>query len=161
MNISDIGTKISFDNYTTTKFLPANLRLGGSYKFTVDKGKLLSINADVNKLLVPAQNGNTNYENTSSILGALHSFSDAPGGFTEEMKEVSYSAGLEYSSNNQLFVRAGYFHESPIKGFRSHFALGGGYALGSLKIDMAYVISTAQHFNLLDRLLKLSLSYQL
>jgi hypothetical protein len=161
MNISEIGTKISFDNYITTKFLPANLRLGVSYRFSVDKVKLLSINADVNKLLVPAQNGNSDYENTNSIKGALLSFSDAPGGLTEEMKEVTFSAGMEFSSNNQLFLRAGYFHESPKKGFKSHFALGGGYALGTLKIDMAYVVSTAKQFNLLDRMLKLSLSYQI
>lgn len=161
INISDIGTKISFDNYTTTKFLTANLRLGSSFTFPIDENKQISINADINKLLVPTQNGYTNYENTSTLKGALLSFSDAPGGFTEEMKEVSYSTGVEFSSNNLLFLRAGYFHESPIKGFRSHFALGGGYALGTLKIDMAYVLSTAKQFNLLDRMLKLSLSYQL
>lgn len=161
MNISDLGTKISFDNNTTTKFLPANLRLGGSYTFSIDENKQLSINADINKLLVPALNGNADYENTSSFEGALLSFTDAPGGFSEELREISYSAGIEYSSNNQLFLRTGYFHESPTKGFRSHFALGGGYALGALRIDMGYIISTAQQFNMLDRMLKLSLAYDL
>lgn len=160
-NFSDIGTKISFDNFTTTKFLPANMRLGGSYTFTIDESKQLSVNADINKLLVPAQNGNTDYEKTSSLQGILISFSDAPGGFSEEISEISYSAGVEFSSNNQLFLRTGYFHESPSKGFRSHFALGGGYALGALRIDMGYIISTAQNFNMLDRMLKLSLAYEL
>ncbi len=161
MNISDLGTKISFDNNTTTKFLPANFRLGGSYSFYFEENKQISINAEINKLLVPSRNGNNDYENTSSIKGVLLSFTDAPGGFSEELKEISYSAGVEYSSNNQLFLRAGYFNESPTKGFRSHFALGGGYALGALRIDMGYIISMAQQFNMLDRMLKLSLSYEL
>ncbi len=161
MNISNFGTKISFDNNTTTKFLPASFRLGGSYSFYFEENKQISINADINKLLVPSRNGKNDYENTSSIKGVLLSFTDAPGGFSEELKEISYSAGVEYSSNNQLFLRAGYFYESPTKGFRSHFALGCGYALGALRIDMGYIISTARQFNMLDRMLKLSLAYEL
>ncbi len=161
MNISDIGTKITFDNYATTKFLPANLRLGGSYSFSIDEDKLLSINADINKLLVPSQNGNEDYENTSALQGVILSFNDAPGGISEELREITFSTGVEYSSNNQLFLRAGYFHESPTKGYRSHYSIGGGYALGNLHLDMAYLISTQSAVNFVDRMLIMSLSYNI
>lgn len=189
LNISNIGTKISYDEGNTSGFIPTNLRFGLSLMVPFDEYNTLTIAADVNKLLVPTrptfeqyvkQNPygkeewelqddyssyrewleNEGYYNISPITGIFKSFSDAPGGFKEEMQEIQWSAGLEYAYNNKFFVRAGYHYEHPNKGNRKYFTVGAGFKMSVFSIDAGYVISTAQS-NPLDQTLRFSLAFDM
>ncbi len=173
LNISNIGSKISYGDAENTAFLPTNLRLGGSFNYPFDPYNKMSINLDLNKLLVPSRpiqkdgESDTDYDarlvkynNGDPISGIFTSFSDAPGGFSEELQEIMWSLGLEYAYNNQFFARGGYFHESENKGNRKYFTLGAGFKLNVLSLDVAYVISVAQT-NPLDQTLRFSLAFTL
>lgn len=172
-NISNIGTKISYDGGNTSMFLPTNLRLGASLGLPVDDKNTFSFSFDVNKLLVPTPKlpveGETeadkqkridDYLNTSSIAGIFKSLGDAPGGFKEEMQEVMWSLGVEYFYNNQFSLRTGYFHENEYKGNRRYVAFGAGFRMSAFQIDAAYLVSTAQS-NPLDQTLRLSLGFDI
>lgn len=172
-NISNIGTKISYDGNVTSLFLPTNMRLGVSLGYPIDRVNTISVSMDINKLLVPtpqlpkedetpeeAQQRIEDYFNTSSIGGIFKSFGDAPGGFKEEMQEVMWSLGAEYTYDNRFSVRAGYYNESEYKGNRRYVALGAGFRTASFQIDAAYLISTAQS-NPLDQTLRLSLGFDI
>lgn len=183
LNISNIGSKISYDEGNTSEFLPTNLRLGLSFMIPFDEYNTLTIAADANKLLVPTRPtfeqykqatgasaedysgyrawlDGEGYYNVSSITGIFKSFSDAPGGFKEELQEIQWSAGIEYSYNNQFFVRGGYHYEHPNKGNRKYFTVGAGFKMSVFAIDAGYVISTAQS-NPLDQTLRISLSFDM
>jgi hypothetical protein len=166
INISNIGSKISYDQNETSNFIPTNLRVGGSFDYPLDNYNKISISADLNKLLVPTPKLNptaadiTAYNNLSPIAGIFQSFSDAPGGFKEEMEEIMWSVGAEYAYNNQFFVRGGYFNENQFKGNRKYFTAGAGFKLNIFQLDAAYVISTSQS-NPLDQTLRFSLSFDL
>ena len=183
LNISNIGSKISYDEGNTSEFLPTNMRLGLSFLIPFDEYNTLTIAADANKLLVPTrptmeqyieQTGadkedysgyrawleGEGYYNISAITGIFKSFSDAPNGFKEELQEIQWSVGAEYSYNNQFFVRAGYHYEHPNKGNRKYFTVGAGFKMSVFAIDAGYVISTAQS-NPLDQTLRLSLSFDM
>lgn len=166
LNISNIGSKISYDQNETSNFIPTNLRLGGSFDYPIDNFNKISVNADFNKLLVPTPKLNPTaadtqaYNNMSPIAGIFSSFTDAPGGFKEEMQEITWSIGAEYAYNNQFFVRGGYFNESQYKGNRKYFTAGAGFKLNVFQLDAAYVISTSQS-NPLDQTLRFSLSFDL
>ncbi|MDP4238480.1 MAG: type IX secretion system outer membrane channel protein PorV [Bacteroidota bacterium] len=166
INISNIGSKISYDQNETSNFIPTNLRIGGSYDYPIDNYNKISVSADLNKLLVPTPKLNpttadiTAYNNMSPITGIFNSFSDAPGGFKEEMEEIMWSVGAEYAYNNQFFVRGGYFNENQYKGNRKYFTAGAGFKLNVFQLDAAYVISTSQS-NPLDQTLRFSLSFDL
>lgn len=172
-NISNVGSKISYDGGATSAFLPTNLRIGTTLLFPIDDYNKMAISIDANKLLVPARPLRSNFEDeiaydealdryyaTSSISGIFKSFSDAPGGFKEEMQEITWSVGAEYSYNDQFFVRGGYFYESPNKGNRKYFTMGAGFALNVFRLDAAYVISTAQT-SPLDQTLRFTLSFDM
>ena len=177
LNISNLGGKISYDQNNTSSFIPANLRLGASYELAFDNYNRLSINADVNKYLVPAskgskfaidENGNPLegqalknwYYNLSSPKGWYQSFADAPGGFKEEMRELQYGVGLEYSYDRKFFGRVGYSHENKWKGNRRYVTIGAGFHLSIVTLDVAYVIATAAT-NPLDNTLRFSLGFDL
>ncbi|HJV78022.1 MAG TPA: type IX secretion system outer membrane channel protein PorV [Paludibacter sp.] len=162
LNISNIGSKISYDKNESSNFIPTNLRLGGSYDYPLDNYNKVSVSVDLNKLLVPTQNSMTakEYSDLSPLTGIFKSFADAPGGFKEEMREIMWSFGAEYAYNNQFFVRGGYFNESQYKGNRKYFTAGAGFKLNVFQLDAAYVISTAQS-NPLDQTLRLTLSFDL
>lgn len=174
MNASNIGSKISYDSGNTSEFLPTNLRLGGSLLIPIDKYNTFAISADVNKLMVPTRPSqkdgetdadyqdrlDTEYRDMSPIKGIFKSFSDAPGGFKEEMQEVQWSVGAEYTYHNQFSVRGGYHHESENKGNRKYFAVGAGFKMNVFSLDAAYLISTAQS-NPLDQTLRFSLSFDM
>ena len=169
LNISNIGTKISYDQGNNNYFIPANLRLGGSFDFPFDDFNRLAIHADINKLLVPTFPDPSSpdfderfreYNDMSSIAGIFRSFGDAPGGFREELEEIMWSVGLEYSYSQQFFVRAGYFNESPNKGNRKYFTAGAGFKLNIFQLDAGYVIAVSQS-NPLDQTLRFSLSFDL
>ena len=168
-NISNIGTKISYDGGARRMFLPTNLRLGSSLGFQLNHANHLSFALDLNKLLVPtpqlpregetpeeAQQRLDRFNNISPIGGIFRSFGDAPGGLREELQEISWSLGTEYTFNNLFSLRAGYHHESRWKGNRSFMAVGAGFRQAAFRIDVAYLIATNQS-NPLDQTLRFSL----
>ena len=176
-NLSNIGTKISYDKGENSNFLPTNLKLGLGYFIPFDDYNRLMISAEVNKYLVPTiqsrfaegfdENNpetwtmsNEQYNNISSLQGIGMSFCDAPGGFAEEMKEINWAVGLEYAYNEQFFGRVGYYNESYDKGNRKYFTVGAGFKLSAFKLDVGYVISLAQS-NPLDQTLRFSLGFDI
>lgn len=176
-NISNIGTKISYNNGEDPAFLPTNLRLGCSFMFPLADYHNLAIGLDANKLLVPTRPRRIDYaddtqgeieyaealdkwENMSPISGIFKSFTDAPGGFSEELKEITWSFGAEYNYNQQFFVRAGYFYESAIKGNRQYFGMGAGFSLNVVRLDASYMLATAQT-SPLDQTLRFTLTFDL
>jgi len=166
LNISNIGSKISYDKNETSNFIPTNLRLGGSFDYPIDNYNKISVSADLNKLLVPTPKLNPTlqdiaaYDKISPIAGIFQSFTDAPGGFKEEMEEIAWSVGAEYAYNNQFFVRGGYYNENQFKGNRKYFTAGAGFKLNIFQLDAGYVISTSQS-NPLDQTLRFSLSFDM
>ena len=186
LNASNIGTKISYDDGATNEFIPTNLRLGASLLIPIDEYNTISFSADLNKLLVPTRptysqfledNGyekgdnsyyseyqtwleSTGYNDISPISGIFKSFSDAPGGFSEELKEIYGGVGVEYCYNQQFSVRGGYHYENEYKGNRKYFTVGAGFRMNVFSLDAAYLISTAQS-NPLDQTLRFSLSFDM
>lgn len=174
LNISNIGSKVSYDNGNTSLFLPTNLRLGASLLFPMDNYNVIGVNFDINKLLVPTrpikgENESdeeyqdrliSEYNDISPIAGIFKSFADAPGGFKEELREIQWSLGLEYTYHNQFSVRGGYHWEHETKGNRKYFAFGAGFKMSVFSLDAAYLISTAQS-NPLDQTLRFSLGFDL
>jgi len=166
LNLSNIGSKISYDANASSSFIPANVRLGASFDYPIDEYQRFSVSADVNKLLVPtidyaktAENRDY-YNDMSSLEGMLSSFNDAPGGVAEELREIYWSVGAEYVYNNQFSVRAGYFNEDQYKGNRKFFTAGAGFKLNVFQLDASYVVSVSQT-NPLDKTLRFSLSFDL
>lgn len=174
LNISNMGSKISYYGDEESQFIPTNMRLGASLMIPVDEWNRFSISADANKLLVPTVPKQLEDENASeyqdrvrreysdmgSISGMFKSFSDAPGGFKEEMEEVQWSVGAEYVYHDQFSLRAGYHHESASKGNRKYFTVGGGFRMNVFSLDVGYVISTAQS-NPLDQTLRFTLAFDM
>lgn len=174
MNISNIGSKITFSGKEYGEFLPANLRLGASLMIPLDEYNKLTIAADANKYLVPTvpvqEEGEDNaeyedrvhreYDDVSAISGIFKSFSDAPGGFKEELKEINYGVGAEYVYNDKFSLRAGYHHESQSKGNRKYFTVGAGFKMNVFSLDAAYVVATAKS-NPLDQTLRFTLSFDM
>ena len=176
-NISNIGTKVNYNNGEDPAFLPTNLRLGTTFTFPLADYHNLALSLDLNKLLVPARPRESDYpddtdgereyldalqewQDMSPITGIFKSFSDAPGGFKEELREITYSLGAEYSYNQQFFLRAGYYHESQYKGNRQYFGIGAGFSLNVLRLDASYMIATAQQ-SPLDQTLRFSLTFDM
>ncbi len=174
MNISNVGTKISFGGDDNAEFIPTNMRLGASLMLPIDEYNRFTIAADANKLLVPTypkQNeGETtedyqervqrDYYDISSIAGIFKSFSDAPNGFKEELQEIQWSVGAEYCYHDQFSIRAGYHHESENKGNRKYFTVGAGFKMSVFSLDAGYVIATAKS-NPLDQTLRFTLSFDM
>jgi hypothetical protein len=172
-SLSNIGTKISYDGGNSSMFLPANMRIGASLGYPLDERHTISMSVDLNKLLVPtpplpgeeetpeeSQRRIDDYNSISSIGGLFRSFSDAPGGFREELQEVSWSLGAEYSYLNQFSLRTGYYNEDAYKGNRRYVTFGAGFRTEAFLIDVAYLLSTA-HSNPLDQTLRISLGFNL
>ncbi len=172
-NISNIGSKVSYSGGNEPAFLPTNLKIGTMFMFPLADYHSLALALDVNKLLVPTKPRLSDYEDQkayedalqewkdmSPISGIFKSFNDAPGGFSEEIKEINYSIGAEYNYNQQFFLRAGYYHESEYKGNRQYFGLGAGFALNVVRLDAAYMIATAQS-SPLDQTLRFSLTFDM
>lgn len=170
VQISNLGSKISYSDNMESSFLPANLRIGGRYSMDFDQFNNLSIMADFNKLLVPTppvydEEGNIfagKDPNVGVLQGAIQSFYDAPNGFKEELQEISVSLGLEYWYNKILAVRAGYFYEAQNKGARKYLTLGAGLRYNVMGLDISYLISTSSlNNNPLKNTLRVSLSFDL
>ena len=177
-NLSNIGSKVSYNHGNNTAFLPTNLRLGANFMFPLADYNTLAFGLDLNKLLVPAKPRSSNYdmdtqegqeqfekdlddwENMSPITGIFKSFSDAPGGIKEELQEINFSLGAEYAYNQQFFARAGYYYENANKGGRSYFGIGAGFSLNVVRLDASYMIATAQS-SPLDQTLRFTLSFDM
>lgn len=174
LDISNVGSKINFGGDENSEFLPANLRLGASLMVPVDEYNRFSIAVDANKPLVPTMpvkmdgesdedfitRKQNDYYDVSPISGIFKSFSDAPGGFKEEMQEIRWSVGAEYVYNDKFSLRAGYHHESENKGNRKYFTVGAGFKMNVFSLDAGYVIATAKS-NPLDQTLRFSLSFDM
>lgn len=174
LDISNIGSKITYSGTEYSQFLPANLRLGASLMIPVDEYNRVTIAADANKYLVPTvpqQNTDEDnseyedrvhreYDDVSAISGIFKSFSDAPGGFKEELQEINYGIGAEYVYNDKFSLRAGYHHESQNKGNRKYFTVGAGFKMNVFSLDAAYVVATAKS-NPLDQTLRFTLSFDM
>lgn len=174
LDISNVGSKINFGGDENSEFLPANLRVGASLMVPVDEYNRFSIAFDANKPLVPTmpvkQDGESDedfitrkqkdYYDVSPISGIFKSFSDAPGGFKEELEEIRWSIGGEYVYNDKFSLRAGYNHESENKGNRKYFTVGAGFKMNVFSLDAGYVIATAKS-NPLDQTLRFSLTFDM
>lgn len=188
LNASNIGSKISYDGGQTNQFIPTNLRLGFSLLVPIDEYNSISFCADANKMMVPTKPtysqfmkemhpdrsesdlsytsdyvqwlDGTGYNETSPIAGIFKSFSDAPGGFREELREIYWGAGAEYNYNDQFFVRGGYHYENEYKGNRKYCTLGAGFRMSVFSLDAAYLISMAQS-NPLDQTIRFTLSFDM
>lgn len=179
LNISNIGAKISYTDDANKDFIPINMKLGQSLAFVLDDYNSIAIITDINKLLVPTPpiyatddtgqpiidpvTGEQTIEsgkdpNVSVMSGILQSFNDAPGGFSEELKEYNLSAGLEYWYNKQFAVRTGYFHEHLTKGNRRYVTLGAGLKMSVFSIDFSYLIAMTQN-NPLANTMRFSLMF--
>ena len=174
LNISNIGSKISFGGDNNNYFIPTNLRLGASLMVPIDEYNRITFAADANKLLVPTypkiRDGESptdfdarvqkEYYDVSSISGIFKSFGDAPNGFKEELQEIQWSLGAEYVYNDKFTLRAGYHHESENKGNRKYFTVGAGFKMNVFSLDAGYVISTAAT-NPLDQTLRFTLTFDM
>ena len=174
LNISNIGSKITFSGKEYGEFLPANMRLGASLMIPIDEYNRITLAADANKYLVPTvpkqMEGEDNseyedrvhreYDDVSAISGIFKSFSDAPGGFKEELEEINYGLGAEYVYNDKFSLRAGYHHESQSKGNRKYFTVGAGFKMNVFSLDAAYVVATAKS-NPLDQTLRFTLLFDM
>lgn len=183
-NFQNLGPKINYDSGASddnsANFLPANLRLGGGYDFIFDDYNKVSVSIELAKLLVPTpqsadldgdglvttpeelalrDENNAAYNKVNWVSGIFKSFNDAPGGFSEELKEFTYSAGAEYLYQESFAMRLGYFHESPEKGARQFFSLGAGFKYNVVKVDVSYLFSASKVKNPLENTLRFSLTF--
>ena len=174
LNISNIGSKITFGGDDNSEFIPTNMRLGASLMVPIDEYNRFTIAADANKLLIPTyplqedgestedyqQRVQRDYYDISSISGIFKSFGDAPGGFKEELQEIRWSVGAEYVYNDKFSLRAGYHHESENKGNRKYFTFGAGFRMSAFSLDCGYVWATAKS-NPLDQTLRFTLAFDM
>ena len=171
-NISNIGPKMKYSklNNGTESFLPTNLRFGTGFEFIFDSNNSFTISVELNKLLVPSPSEEVfnvdgdlvayRQPDVGFLQGIFNSFNDAPDGFSEELKEITYSLGFEYSFNKSFFLRSGYFSEHELKGSRKFITIGTGFNTDrNLKIDLSYLISTSDVISPLENTLRLSLGF--
>lgn len=185
-NFQNLGPKINYDKSqgeAGSNFLPSNMKVGAGFDFILDDYNKVSVGVELNKLLVPTPlepkpvdsdgdgaidpdeqsaaqaQANIDYDKIGWVSGVFKSFNDAPGGFSEELKEITYSVGTEYSYQDSFAMRLGYFHESPDKGARKFFSLGAGFKYNIVKVDVSYLFSASKVRNPLENTLRFSLSF--
>jgi hypothetical protein len=184
-NFQNLGPKINYDlsqSDNGSNFLPSNLKVGTGFDFIFDDYNKIAVNLEFNKLLVPTpqipvpidlnndgdtndalENGvsqsNTDYNKIGWVSGIFKSFGDAPDGFSEELKEITYAVGAEYLYQDSFAMRLGYFHESPEKGARQFFSLGAGFKYTTIKVDVSYLFSASKVRNPLENTLRFSLTF--
>lgn len=174
-NISNIGTKVSYDEGSTNQFLPTKLAIGTGLLYPLDDYNEIGVYVDISKYLVPSEpqlTGSTEedlgayyeaideYNSMSPITGMFKSFGDSPLGLKGELQEIMVSIGLEYSYNQQFFLRGGYYYENPNMGNRQYFSFGAGFRMSVFQLDAAYLLSTVSS-NPLDQTLRFSLSFDM
>lgn len=180
--ITNIGSKVTYTNNTTRDFIPTNFGLGTTLELDFDEFNKMAFSFDINKLMIPtpvsslliAEDGSTSpnpeydndpddgvadYRQKSLFAGILGSWGDAPGGFSEEIKELNYSIGVEYWYDNQFAVRLGYYYEHPLKGDRQFLTVGAGLKYNVFGFDISYLVPTNNTRNPLDNTLRFSLLF--
>jgi len=182
LSISNIGPKITYNSADDLDYVPTNLKVGAAYSIDLDPVNTLTFALDLNKLLVPTppiysinedgtlesdangnliiESGNGKDPNRPLLSGMFGSFTDAPGGFSEEMQEIIISFGVEYNYNDKFALRTGYFYENQNKGGRKYFTLGVGFDLEKLGFDFSYLVPQKQN-NPLAETLRFSLMYNI
>ena len=159
-NIANVGPKVSYSP-GEEDFIPTNLKIGGGFDFILDDYNTISTNVEFTKLLVPTPQLDGSEQDQGWVEGIFSSFGDAPGGFSEELKEFTYAFGAEYLYNNAFALRGGYFHESQDKGNRQYFTIGGGFKTNAMNIDLSYLVNSSDVNNPLENSLRFSLSFDL
>ncbi|RDY60635.1 type IX secretion system outer membrane channel protein PorV [Flagellimonas nanhaiensis] len=171
-NISNLGGSLQYDEGGQQNFLPTNLKFGAGFDFIFDQDNVLGLHTEFNKLLVPTPRDftgdglitpedNDEYQNISFFNGVFESFGDAPDGFSEELKEITWALGAEYKFREAFMLRGGYFNESEDKGARQFFTMGAGFKFKAAQIDLSYLFSTSQVRNPLENTLRFSLTFNL
>ncbi|MBT8301870.1 MAG: type IX secretion system outer membrane channel protein PorV [Maribacter sp.] len=171
-NFSNLGGKIQYDAGGQENFLPAKLGFGAGFDFILDQDNVIGLTAEFNKLLVPTpkdfnedgvidSSDNDEYQQIGFFNGIANSFGDAPDGISEELKEITWALGVEYTYQEAFMVRTGYFNESEQKGSRKFFTIGAGFKFKSAQIDLSYLFSTSQVKNPLENTLRFSLTFGL
>jgi hypothetical protein len=169
-NVSNIGPKLKYEDEGQSDFLPTNLKVGGGFDFIFDSYNKLAVSLEINKLLVPSPSepitdgdGNiTGYAQPNDVgvlSGIFKSFGDAPDGFSEELKEFTWSLGAEFMYDDSFALRAGYFNENELKGARKFFTLGAGFKYNVIDVDLSYLISAGRVINPLENTLRFSLTF--
>ena len=168
-NISNMGPRMKYEELGKNNFIPTNLKIGSAFDFIFDSSNKLSLNLELNKLLVPSPsipvyNSNDqiigyNQEDISFLSGLFKSFGDAPDGFSEEIKEITLALGLEYLYNDSFALRVGYFGENEDKGARKYITFGTGFRLDDINIDLSYLLSTSDVISPLENTLRFSFTY--
>jgi hypothetical protein len=168
LNFSNIGAKMSYSESQASDFIPMNMRIGTAATLNLDHFNKITVTFDINKLLVPTPPIYSSTNPDSIIAGKdpnvgvpvaiFQSFFDAPGGFKEELHELTYSSGVEYWYNNQFAVRGGYFHENATKGNRKYFTAGAGFRLKAFTLDFSYLMPLSQNHPL-ARTLRFSIAF--
>ena len=172
IQVSNIGTKISYDNGRHEGFIPANLRIGTGFGRKLAENHSVLFAIDINKLLVPTprrvagSNDNDeivmvtdSHSNQSSLEGIFSSFGDAPGGFGEELKEITAGLGAEYSFKEQFMLRGGYFYEHPYKGNRNYFSAGIGVKFNAFGLDLSYLVPNGGANNAMSNTFHFTLTF--
>ena len=170
INISNIGPRLKYDEGGQKNYIPTNLRIGSGLDLILDSNNSVNFNFELNKLLVPSpiavfsDDGDfQGYQqpDITFLKGIFESFGDAPGGFEEELKEITWAAGIEYVFQDTFALRTGYFNESLEKGSRRFLTLGAGFSLDFATIDISYLFSTSRIRNPLENTLRFSLNFNL
>lgn len=168
--LTNIGSKITYTRSVDRDFIPANFGLGAAWTMDFNDYNRLTFTLDLNKLMVPTpcqgtdcdtspQDGRPDYKDQAPIRAIFSSFNDAPEGFSEELKELTYSAGVEYWYDQQFAVRAGYFNEHIQKGGRKYFTVGLGLKYNVFGLNFSYLVPTTNQRNPLDNTLRFSLLF--
>lgn len=170
-NISNLGPKMKYDNRTEGAFLPTNLGVGVGYDFILDAYNKVGVTAEFNKLLVPTpptivdssseedRIKINDYNDIGWFSGVFKSFGNAPDGFSEELKEVTWAIGAEYWYEDAFALRAGYFNESEEKGARRFFSIGAGFKYTTINLDVSYLFATSNTNNPLEGTLRFGLTF--
>lgn len=168
-NISNIGPRMKYEELGKKNFIPTNLKIGGAFDFILDSSNKVSVNLELNKLLVPSPSEpiyNSNNQiigyrqaDVNFLSGIFKSFGDAPDGFSEELKEFTVALGAEYLYNDSFAVRMGYFNENEIKGARKYLTFGTGFKINEINLDLSYLLSTSSVISPLENTLRFSFTY--
>lgn len=168
-NLSNIGPRMKYEELGKKNFIPSNLKIGSAFDFIFDSSNKVSLNLELNKLLVPSPsvpiyNSNEqiigyNQADVNFLSGIFKSFGDAPDGFSEELKEFTVALGLEYLYNDSFALRAGYFNENENKGARKYLTFGTGFKIEEINLDLSYLLSTSSVISPLENTLRFSFTY--
>lgn len=168
-NLSNLGPRMKYEELGKKNFIPTNLKFGVAFDFILDSSNKFSLNLELNKLLVPSPsipiyNSNDqiigyNQADVGFLSGVFKSFGDAPGGFSEELKEITLAFGMEYLYNDSFAIRAGYFNEHENKGARKYLTFGTGFKFNEINLDLSYLLSTSSVISPLENTLRFSFTY--